>query len=118
MGAALAADISATQWTVTGVETSDEYFRSFFIALATGPAFDAMTEHAAGNSGTRAGLPPFPHLSLAYGPLDSPRKEALRQKVIAQLPAMLVFDRIAVALAGNSVGLPSWRVLEAFALSS
>jgi hypothetical protein len=116
MAEALAAGNSAARCTVTGVEASDEYFRSFYLALAAGPAFTALTEQAAISSGTRVGLPPFPHLSLAYGPLDAARKNALRESVIARLPTVLTFDRVAVALAGNSVGVPSWRTLEAFAL--
>jgi hypothetical protein len=112
----LAPGIFAEHWRVTGVDSSDDYFRSFYIALAPGPAFAALTERAAAASGTRAGLPSFPHLSLAYGSLDPTRKDALRQKVAARLPVELLFDRLAVALAGASVGIPSWRTLEEFAL--
>jgi hypothetical protein len=116
IAAGLAAGASAEQWPVKGIDTSDDYFRSFYIALTAGPGFAVLAERAAESTGTRTGLPPFAHLSLAYGPLDPPRKEALRLDVAARLPALLSFDRIAVALAGGSVGVPSWRTLEAFTL--
>jgi hypothetical protein len=117
MAGTLAAGMSAGHWPVTGIETSDDYFRSFYLALTAGAAFTSLTERAAASSGTRAGLPTYAHLSLAYGPLDRARKDALRQSTLARLPTVLMFDRIAVALAGHSVGVPSWRTLEAFALS-
>ena len=117
IAAELAAGTSFERLNVTGIEISDDYFRSFYLALTSGAAFTGLTERAAASCGTRAGLPPFPHLSLAYGPLDPARKETLRQNVAARLPATLSFDRLAVALAGSSVSVPSWRTLETFALT-
>ena len=117
IAAELAAVTVAARWPVTEVEGSDDYFRSFYIGLAPAAWFAALLERAAVASGTNTGLPPFPHLSLAYGPLDPARKGDLRRRVAARLPAELPFDRIAVALAGGSVGVASWRTLEAFALA-
>ena len=117
IAAELAAGHGAELWPVAGLDTSDEPFRSFYLALTAGPAFAALMEAAAAASGTRVGLPPLAHLSLAYGALAPARKDALWRHVAARLPAMLAFDRIAVALAGPSVGVASWRTLEAFALT-
>jgi hypothetical protein len=106
------------RWPVRGVETSEHPFRTFYVALDDADALAPMQECAAAAAGSRHGLSPFPHLSLAYGTLDAGRKAALVASVGARLPKALRFERIVVALSGASVPIPSWRALESFALAA
>jgi hypothetical protein len=116
VAADLAMAFPEQRWAIRGVEMSDIYWRSFYIALESGPTFAAALERAAAATGTRQGLSPFAHLSLGYGPLNNARKQLLQSDVTPRLPATLTFDRLVVALAGGTVGIPSWRPLQTFAL--
>lgn len=115
--AAIADALPVQQWASEGIAVSESYFRSFYLAFGSPPAFAPAREQLATLTGTRAGLSPFAHLSLAYGPLDDARKQALRTSVGAALPGTFTFDRVTVALSGRGVGIPSWRPLQTFALS-
>ncbi|MBS0320345.1 MAG: hypothetical protein JSR18_07390 [Proteobacteria bacterium] len=113
----VAADLPAQAWPVQGIEASDAWFRAFYLAFAPRAVFDDALAVAARGTATRTGLSPFPHVSLAYGSLDAPRKDALRAAIASRIPATLTFDRLAVALSGSTVGVPSWRLLETFTLA-
>jgi 2'-5' RNA ligase len=117
MAATVAAALPAQHWPVRGIEQSDAWFRAFYLAFEPRPAFTDALAAAERASGTRNGLSPFPHVSLAYGTLDATRKEALRNSIAARVPAAITFDRLVVALSGSTVGVPSWRALETFALA-
>ncbi len=117
VAANVAAELPAQHWPVRGIEQSDAWFRAFYLAFEPRLAFTDALDVAARGSATRTGLSPFPHVSLAYGELDAPRKEALRAAIAPRIPSAIVFDRLAVALSGSTVGVPSWRLLESFTLS-
>jgi hypothetical protein len=112
----IASTLPAQRWPVRGIEMSDHHFRTLYAAFDGTELFPPLLERAATLTGTRDGLSPFPHLSLAYGPLDPLRKQALAAEVAEGLPRHLAFDRLAVAISGKTVPIPSWRALETFAL--
>jgi hypothetical protein len=116
LAARVAAALPRQHWPVRGIEASTAWFRAFYLAFEPRVAFADALEVSARGSGTRAGLSPFPHVSLAYGDLDAARKDALRDRIAARVPAALTFDRLVVALSGSTVGVPSWRALETFTL--
>ena len=113
----LARTLPAQQWRVRGIEQSPQYYRAFYLAFDDCDAFAPLGPRSAEAFTTEAGLPPFAHLSLAYGTLDAAAKAALAREIAAELPRTLTFDRLAVALSGQSVGIASWRTLQSFALA-
>jgi 2'-5' RNA ligase len=116
--AALAASLPAQRVAVRGIEQSTHYFRAFYLAFDGFDAFAPLIRRSAAAFGSDEGLSPFPHLSLAYGTLGADAKAAIAREVAADVPATLAFDRLAVSLSGNSVGIASWRVLQTFALAA
>ncbi len=114
--AALAATCEAPLMRVRGIEMGDHYFRAFYLALEW-PGFDAMLARSAAAFGTREGLSPFAHLSLAYGTLAPDARRVLAREFAGQVPGEIRFDRLAVTLSGKSVNIASWRVLHAFTLA-
>lgn len=113
----LAATLPAQRWPVRGIEMSDHHFRTLYAAFDAAELFAPLLERSAALTGTREGLSPFPHLSLAYGPLDTLRKQSLADEVAVGLPRQIAFDRLVVAISGKTVPIPSWRALESFALA-
>lgn len=104
-------------WLVRGVESTEHYFRSLYLRLDAGAAFDAMRRLSAERSGTDAGLSPYAHLSLAYGPTRADAA-ALRTRLdTEQRGRLLEFDRIALARSGQAVAIADWRVLRVEPLS-
>ena len=112
----IAASLPVQRWPVRGIEMSDHHFRTLYAAFDGAQSFAPLLESAARLTGTQDGLSPFPHLSLAYGPLDPLRKQSLAAEVAEALPRHIVFDRVVVALSGKTIPIPSWRALQSFAL--
>ncbi len=108
--------VAPQRWQVRGIEMSDHPYRAFYLAFDYATDFLSMIERSATAAGTRHGLSPFPHLSLAYGTLDPLRKAALAAEFAAKLPRTIMFDRVVVSLSGQTVPIPSWRALEDFVL--
>lgn len=115
--AALAASLPVQRVAVRGIEQSMHYYRAFYLAFDGFEAFAPLIRRSAEAFASDDGLSPFPHLSLAYGTLGADAKAAIAREVAADVPATLTFDRLAVSLSGQSVGIASWRVLETFALA-
>ena len=115
--ASLAQSIAVQRVRVRGIEQSMHYYRAFYLAFDGFEAFAPLVRRSAQHFGTEHGLSPFPHLSLAYGTLGSDAKDRLVTEFAAHVPPEMVFDRLAVALSGGSVGIASWRVLQTFALA-
>ncbi|WP_280154888.1 2'-5' RNA ligase family protein [Piscinibacter sp. XHJ-5] len=110
---ALAAQSAALQARVTGLEHSPHFFRCLVLRLDAGAAFDALQAHAARCNGSREGLSPYAHLSLAYGDASP---QALERDVLAAierewLGQRLVLDRLAVVRSSKTVAIDEWRVL-------
>jgi 2'-5' RNA ligase len=107
----LAATTAPQRWTVRAVESTEHYFRSLYLRLDAGPAFDAMRRRSAERSGTEQGLSPYAHLSLAYGATRGDAA-ALRERLGREHGAQaLEFDRLVLARSGQAVAIADWRVL-------
>jgi Cyclic phosphodiesterase-like protein len=116
VAAQAAQGVGVQRWPVRGIEMSDHVYRTFYVAFDYVSDFLPMLERSAQAAGTRHGLSPFPHLSLAYGTLDPLRKAALAAEFGARLPKTITFDRLVVSISGQSVPIPSWRALESLPL--
>jgi hypothetical protein len=106
----LAAATPVLHWPVHAVEGTEHYFRSLYLRLDAGDAFDRLCRQCVRESGTDVGLSPYAHLSLAYGPTrgDAP---ALRASLFQQVGAQpLVLDRIALARSGKAVPIEQWSI--------
>jgi hypothetical protein len=107
----LAAETPVLHWPVRAVESTEHYFRSLFLRLDAGADFDRLVDACAGASGTRDGVSPYAHLSLAYGPTQGDAA-ALRQTLSREFLAQdLVLDRVALCRASSAVAIPDWRLL-------
>ena len=113
----LARSTPVQRWTVRAVESTEHYFRSLYLRLDAGPAFDAMRRRCAERSGSDAGLSPYAHVSLAYGPTrgDAP---ALRERLGREHDGQTIeFDRLVLARSGQAVAIADWGVLASEPLS-
>lgn len=118
VGESLAHGLPEQRWRVRGIEQSSHYYRAFYAAFDESEAFGSLVPRSEQAFATADGLSPFAHLSLAYGTLDAASKDVLAGEIAAELPQMLTFDRLAVALSGSSVAIASWRILQTFRLST
>ena len=73
----LAAETPVQRWRVQRVECSRHFFRCLFLRFANETVFEQLQSEVEACTRTREGLSPYPHLSLAYGPL---RPETLKQR--------------------------------------
>ena len=109
--AAMARSLPLQCWPVQQVEVSEHFFRSLYLRFADEPAFAAMQEAAQALSRTAAGLSPYPHLSLSYGPAH-PDKAGLRQQLADQyLGREICFDRLAVTNSSQTAPIADWQCL-------
>ena len=67
-------------WRAWGLQWTEHPFRTFFVAFDRADRFNALRDRAAKLTGSRDGLSPFPHLSLAYGNLP------VREKIARSRP--------------------------------
>jgi hypothetical protein len=107
----LAATTLALHWPVRAVESTDHYFRSLYLRLDADERFDRLVDDCARATGTRDGVSPYAHLSLAYGATqgDAP---ALRQALNREFGAQtIVLDRVALCRASSAVEIADWRLL-------
>ena len=113
----LARSTPVQHWTVRAVEGTEHYFRSLYLRLDAGPAFDAMRRRSAERSGTNEGLSPYAHVSLAYGPTRGDAS-ALRERLgREQAGQTIAFDRLVLARSGQAVAIADWCVLASEPLS-
>ena len=113
----LARSTPVQRWTVRAVEGTEHYFRSLYLRLDGGTAFDAMRRRCAERTGSDEGLSPYAHVSLAYGPTrgDAP---ALRERLHHEHAGEIVeFDRLVLARSGQAVAIADWCVLASEPLS-
>lgn len=99
---------------LSGIGVSPAYFRSFYLDFHEAPGFHRLQTWVVGQTGTRAGLALFPHVSLAYGePADPEMKERLRgDPEFAALPGNFRFDRLALVRSSKDVPIERWSVLQ------
>jgi 2'-5' RNA ligase len=114
----LAAATPVLHWPVRAVESTEHYFRSLYLRLDAGPAFDAMRRLSAERSGTDEGLSPYAHLSLAYGATRGDAA-ALRERLGREHVGQAIeFDRLVLARSGQAVAIADWRVLHEASLAA
>ncbi|HEX6706040.1 MAG TPA: hypothetical protein VF169_14865 [Albitalea sp.] len=114
----LATRSEALQAHVSGLEHSPHFFRCLTLRLDAGAAFDALQVHMAHCNGSREGLSPYAHLSLAYGDASP---QALAGAALAAIERewvgrRMVLDRLAVVHSSKTVAIDQWRVLATFEL--
>jgi len=108
----LAAGIPVLAWRAFGINWTEHPFRTFFVAFDSAERFHALLERSAALTGTREGLSPFPHLSLAYGTLPVREKIARARPLAHAIDGRTMkFDRLVVALSGKDVPIEEWRVV-------
>jgi 2'-5' RNA ligase superfamily len=98
-------------WPVRAVEGAEHYFRSLYLRLDAGEAFERLCRECVQASGTQEGLSPYAHLSLAYGPTRGDAA-ALRAALMREWGAApLVLDRVALARSGRAAPIEAWQVV-------
>jgi 2'-5' RNA ligase len=114
----LASTTALQRWPVRAVESTEHYFRSLYLRLDAGSAFDAMRRLSAERSGTDEGLSPYAHLSLAYGATRGDAA-ALRERLGREHVGQAIeFDRLVLARSGQAVAIADWRVLHEASLAA
>jgi hypothetical protein len=112
----LAAATPVLHWPVHAVEGTEHYFRSLYLRLGGGEAFERLCGLCVQACGSEAGLSPYAHLSLAYGPTRGDAL-ALRAALMQRWGAQpLVLDRIALARAGSALPIEAWGLVHVQAL--
>jgi len=114
--AALAASCQVLHWQVSAVQSTDHFFRCLYLRFDETSAFRALQAGALAISGTVLGMSPFPHLSLAYGQMQTgqqPLLSAVEEKFSAR---RLTFDRISICRSSKDIPIPEWSCLEDFPL--
>ena len=108
----LVARESPLAWRAWGIQWTEHPFRTFFVAFDRADRFNALRDRSAKLTGSRDGLSPFPHLSLAYGNLP------VREKIARSRPLngafegrTITFDRLVVALSGKDVPIAEWKAV-------
>ncbi len=115
----LVAGESPLAWRAWGLQWTEHPFRTFFVAFDRADRFNALRERSAKLTGSREGLSPFPHLSLAYGNLPVREKIARSRPLAGAIEGRTIkFDRLAVALSGKDIPVDEWRVVATVRLGS
>lgn len=105
-------------WRAWGIQWTEHPFRTFFVAFDRADRFRALLERSAKLTGSREGLSPFPHLSLAYGTLPVREKIARSRPLSGAFEGRtIVFDRLVVALSGKEVPIEDWKVVATIPLT-
>lgn len=108
----LAAGLPVLAWRAFGISWTEHPFRAFFVAFDSAERFHRLLERSAELAGTREGLSPFPHLSLAYGKLPIREKIARSRPLTRTIDGRAMrFDRLVVALSGKDVPIDEWKVV-------
>ncbi len=111
--AALAADTPVLAAPVAALEHGPHFFRCLLLRLDAGAAFEALQQRAAAFNGTRDGLSPYPHLSLAYGTASAAALAGVPRAAIERdwLGRTLRLDRLALVRSSQSVPIADWQPL-------
>ena len=113
---ALAARTVVQRWPVQQIECTEHVFRCLYLRFAEHAAFTQLQHASRALACTRAGLSPFPHVSLAYAE-PHPRLEELAQARRATLVGRdILFDRLAVWRSSKDVAIPDWACMAQFPL--
>ncbi|MBP0582185.1 2'-5' RNA ligase family protein [Labrys sp. LIt4] len=108
---AVAAGIAPFAADVREIGTSDLFFRAFYARFErAGPVLELKRRAIASIAASQ--IESFmPHISLAYGVEDGPRRQAAARQVEERLAGRAVrFDRIAVVRSAQSIPIEDWTV--------
>lgn len=101
--------VSTFSGTVAAIETSEAFFRSFYVRFAVVPPLAALKQRLDG----QASEPFMPHVSLLYGPVPAGPKAQAAAEVAGTLTGRAIrFDRLCVVTSGQDVPIDQWRVVE------
>lgn len=104
-----AKEVAASSDTVTGIETSEMFFRSFYARFAVSAPLAALKQKL----DPQAGEPFMPHVSLLYGPVAAGPKAQAAAEIASRLTGRTIrFDRLCVVTSGQHVPIEQWRVVE------
>jgi 2'-5' RNA ligase len=105
---AAAGQVSAFAETVSAVETSEAYFRSFYARFAVASPLVQLKQGL-----DPQGLDSFmPHVSLLYGAVEAAAKAAAAREIGERLAGRSIrFDRLCVVTSGQHIPIAEWRVV-------
>lgn len=112
----LAARTAVQRWPVQQIECTEHVFRCLYLRFGKHAAFAQLQQASLARTGTRDGLSPFPHVSLAYAE-PHPRLEELAQARRAEWVGRdILFDRLAIWRSSREVAVPDWACVAQFPL--
>ena len=111
----LAAGSEPLQLIAASVGWRPDYFRCLFLEIAPAAALTDLHLRACVTFGPLSEAQFFPHLSLAYGDVPEPAKQALASALDVHRSESYCLDELQVVRTEGEVG--DWRPLAAFALS-
>lgn len=116
--AALAATTPALATRVLALEHGPHFFRCLLLRLEAGPGFEALQQASATLTGTRSGLSPYAHLSLAYGEATAAALATVPRAAIERVwvGRTLWLDRLALVRSSQSVPIGAWAPQVSFGL--
>ena len=114
----LAARTTAQRWPVAQIECTQHVFRCLYLRFADHPVFTQLQHASQALTGTRNGLSPFPHVSLAYAEPRPILEELAQLRRTAFVGRAIVFDRLAVWRSSSQVAIPDWACVAQFPLQS
>lgn len=112
---ALSRGIPAFERPIADVRVGESRFRSFYAWFEpAGQLAELRRRAGVGLHASGEMLEPFlPHVSLLYGPVEPAAKAAARARVHRRLAGRNVgFDRICIALSGDTVPIDEWKIVD------
>lgn len=109
-----AAKVACFAEAVSGIETSEAFFRSFYARFAIAPPLAALKQRLDG----QAGEPFMPHVSLLYGAVEAGPKAEAAAEVAKRLTGRPIrFNRLCIVTSGQDVPIDQWRIVETATLA-
>jgi 2'-5' RNA ligase len=103
-----AGEVAIFAETVSAIETSQAYFRSFYARFAVGAPLARLKQRL----DAQAAEPFIPHVSLLYGPVAPEPKAAAAAEIGRRLKGRAIsFDRLCVVRSGQDIPIADWRVV-------
>jgi 2'-5' RNA ligase len=94
--------------TVSAIETSQAYFRSFYARFAVSAPLARLKQRLDAPAADAF----MPHVSLLYGPVAPEPKAAAAEEVGRRLKGRAIsFDRLCVVRSGQDIPIADWRVV-------
>lgn len=108
-----ARQVEAFSESVSGIETSAAFFRSFYARFAVSAPLATLKQQLDAD----AREPFMPHVSLLYGAVpDGPKAQAAAEVSAALTGRAIRFDRLCIVTSGQDVPIADWRIVETVTL--